>query len=109
MRTNIEIDDDLMSDALAAGPFKTKKEAVEAGLTLLKRQAAMRELLKMGGTVSWGWGDEDRLDGKSNWSRAAPAPAAMAAEPQAAYKVTPKSDKAKAAPSKSGAKPRARR
>jgi Arc/MetJ family transcription regulator len=32
MRTNIEIDDALMAQALKAGPFKTKKEAVEAGL-----------------------------------------------------------------------------
>ena len=29
MRTNIEIDDDLMAAAMAAGGFKTKKEAVE--------------------------------------------------------------------------------
>lgn len=70
MRTNIDIDDQLMSDALAAGPFKTKKEAVEAGLRLLKRQAAARELLKLRGQLPWGWGDEERLDGQPNWSEA---------------------------------------
>ena len=70
MRTNIEIDDRLMSEVLAAGPYKTKKEAVEAGLVLLKRQAAMRELAKMGGSVSWGWGDEDQLDDKPQRSSA---------------------------------------
>ena len=74
MRTNIDIDDQLMNEALAAGPFKTKKEAVEAGLVLLKRQSAMRELAKMAGTVSWGWGDEERLDGKPNWQFVAPSP-----------------------------------
>ena len=42
MRTNIEIDDDLMAKAMQAGPYKTKKDAVEAGLKLLARQAAYR-------------------------------------------------------------------
>ena len=36
MRTNIDIDE-LMAAALEAGPYKTKKEAVEAGLKLLAR------------------------------------------------------------------------
>lgn len=38
MRTNIDIDDDLMAQAMSAGPYKTKKDAVEAGLKLLARQ-----------------------------------------------------------------------
>lgn len=58
MRTNIDIDDDLMEDAMRAGPFKTKKDAVEAGLQLLKRQAAYREILKWEGKLHWD-GDED--------------------------------------------------
>lgn len=58
MRTNIDIDDDLMAAAMKAGPFKTKKEAVEAGLQLLKRQAAYREILKYRGQLTWGWDDE---------------------------------------------------
>ena len=43
MRTNIDIDDDLMAQAMSAGPYKTKKDAVEAGLKLLARQAAYRD------------------------------------------------------------------
>ena len=35
MRTNIEIDDSLMADALKATGLKTKKEAVELGLKAL--------------------------------------------------------------------------
>ena len=67
MRTNIDIDDDLMARAMAAGPFKTKKEAVEAGLALLERQAAYREILKWKGKLQWGWDDnEPRLDGQPN-------------------------------------------
>jgi antitoxin ParD1/3/4 len=53
MRTNIEIDDDLMAEALKAGPYKTKKDAVDAGLRLLARQAAYREILKWEGKLSW--------------------------------------------------------
>lgn len=57
MRTNIEIDDDLMEKALRAGPFKTKKEAVEAGLRLLARQSAYREILKWRGKLQWEGGE----------------------------------------------------
>ena len=58
MRTNIVIDEDLMSQAMKAGPFKTKKDAVEAGLKLLARQAAYREILKWEGKLHWD-GDDD--------------------------------------------------
>jgi antitoxin ParD1/3/4 len=57
MRTNIDIDDALMAEAMKAGPFKTKKDAVEAGLKLLARQAAYREILKWRGKLQWE-GDE---------------------------------------------------
>ena len=53
MRTNIDIDDALMEAAMGAGPFKTKKDAVEAGLKLLARQAAYREILKWEGKLKW--------------------------------------------------------
>lgn len=70
MRTNIEIDDHLMAEAMRAGPFKTKKDAVEAGLKLLARQAAYREILKWEGRLKWE-GDES-----IDWT--VPAPAAVA-------------------------------
>ncbi|MBC7733824.1 MAG: type II toxin-antitoxin system VapB family antitoxin [Bacteriovorax sp.] len=60
MRTNIVIDEKLMADAMKAGPYKTKKDAVEAGLKLLARQAAYREILKWRGKLKWE-GDE-RID-----------------------------------------------
>lgn len=88
MRTNIDIDDELMARVLAAGPFKTKKEAVEAGLRMLERQAAYREILKWRGKLRWGWGDEERLNGEPNWSQVQPdaQPQALAAqEPRKAY------------------------
>jgi Arc/MetJ family transcription regulator len=57
MRTNIVIDEKLMAEAMKAGPYKTKKDAVEAGLKLLARQAAYREILKWEGRLKWE-GDE---------------------------------------------------
>ena len=38
MRTNIDIDDVLLDAAMRAGPYTTKKDAVEAGLKLLALQ-----------------------------------------------------------------------
>ena len=60
MRTNIDIDDDLLDTAMKAGPYTTKKDTVEAGLKLLARQAAYREILKWEGKLKWDgepWGD----------------------------------------------------
>ena len=53
MRTNIEIDDRLMAEAMAASGLSSKRETVEAGLRLLarrKRQAGARDLF---GQVQW--------------------------------------------------------
>lgn len=57
MRTNIDIDDDVLDAAMKAGSFKTKKDAVEAGLRLIARQAAYREILRWEGKLRWD-GDE---------------------------------------------------
>jgi antitoxin ParD1/3/4 len=76
MRTNIDIDDALMADALMAGPYKTKKDAVEAGLKLLARQAAYREILKWRGKLAW------QGDDTADWTASsAPSAALVAAEP----------------------------
>jgi Arc/MetJ family transcription regulator len=53
MRTNIEIDDDLIRAAMQVSGLKTKRAAVEEGLRLLiqlKRQADVRSLF---GQVRW--------------------------------------------------------
>lgn len=77
MRTNIDIDDDLMAKAMQAGPYSTKKDAVEAGLRLLARQAAYREILKWGGKLQWE-GDES-----IDWTEAERTP--EVAEPRVRY------------------------
>jgi antitoxin ParD1/3/4 len=53
MRTNIDIDDTLMNSAMRAGPYSTKREAVEAGLQLLARKAAYRDILALRGQLQW--------------------------------------------------------
>lgn len=53
VRTNIEIDDTLMADAMAVSGLSTKRAVVEEGLRLLitlKRQGEVAELF---GTVRW--------------------------------------------------------
>ena len=75
MRTNIDIDDALMAKAMEAGPFKTKKDAVEAGLKLLARQAAYREILKWRGKLQW-QGDE-----AIDWTQPASGSALVVNEP----------------------------
>jgi len=60
MRTNIEIDDMLMADALKATGLKTKKEAVELGLKALiklKKQGSIRALK---GKLKWS-GDLNKM------------------------------------------------
>lgn len=63
MRTNIEITDSLMNRAIALG-FKTKREAVEAGLrALTQRRQAYRAALALGGKINWdGDLDAERRD-----------------------------------------------
>jgi Arc/MetJ family transcription regulator len=53
MRTNIIIDDTLLDEAMRAGPYKTKKDAVEAGLKLLARRAAYHDILALRGKLQW--------------------------------------------------------
>jgi antitoxin ParD1/3/4 len=103
MRTNIEIDDSLMAQALKAGPYKTKKEAVEAGLKLLARQVAYREILKWRGKLKWE-GDES-IDWPAE-NRADLARSALAArEPSLPW---PASDAGATAPAAPAAKPATR-
>ena len=60
MRTNIVIDDKLMSDTLRATGLKTKREAVELGLKTLLRLQQQTELRKLRGKYEWG-GDLDAM------------------------------------------------
>ena len=53
MRTNIEIDDKLMQEALRLTGLKTKSEAVEAGLRTLLRLRQQEEIRRYRGKLDW--------------------------------------------------------
>lgn len=60
MRTNIVIDDLIMKEAQAIGGYKTKKEAVEAGLKLIVRLRKQEKIKKFRGKLRWD-GDLDEM------------------------------------------------
>lgn len=59
MRTNIDINDDLMAKALAVSDGATKKAVVEKGLELLVNLKGQEELRKLRGAVVWRGHDDD--------------------------------------------------
>jgi Arc/MetJ family transcription regulator len=64
MRTNVVIDDALMSRALRAGGHRTKKSAIEAGLRLLVQMNSQQKLRRLRGKIAWkGNLEEMRRDG----------------------------------------------
>jgi antitoxin ParD1/3/4 len=75
MRTNIVIDDKLMSAAMRAGDFKTKKDAVEEGLRLLARRKTYQDIRALRGKLQWS------LEG--DWS----VPENVVQEPRAVYRA----------------------
>ena len=60
MRTNIVIDEEIMNQALTIGGYRTKKEAVEAGLKLIVRLKKQEEIKKYRGKLKWD-GDLDEM------------------------------------------------
>lgn len=53
MRTNIEIDDRLIQQAMRSSGARTKKAAVEAGLRLLVETHSQAAIRKYRGKVKW--------------------------------------------------------
>ena len=53
MRTNIDIDDDLMREAMRASGVRTKRAAVERGLRLLIQVKAQGDIRRLRGKVTW--------------------------------------------------------
>lgn len=53
MRTNIDIDDQLMNDVLKVTGLKTKKDAVELGLRTLIKLKKQEELRNYRGKLQW--------------------------------------------------------
>lgn len=61
MRTNIVIDDELMTEAMKLSQLKTKKAVVESGLRLLIQLKKQERVKTLRGKLKW---DGD-LDGRS--------------------------------------------
>jgi len=62
MRTNIEIDENLMEEAMKASGFSTKKATVEEGLRLLVRLKKQERIKEYRGKLKW----EGNLDKMRN-------------------------------------------
>ena len=60
MRTNIDIDDQLLADAQAVSGAATKKETVQRGLELLVRLGRQSKIKRLKGQLRWD-GDLDAL------------------------------------------------
>lgn len=60
MRTNIEIDDELMNETLRRTGLKTKREAVDVALRTLLRLRQQEELRRFRGQLDWN-GDLDAM------------------------------------------------
>jgi Arc/MetJ family transcription regulator len=62
MRTNIEIDDQLMRQAMRSSGAKTKRATVEAGLRLLVQVRGQAGIRRLRGKIKWqGHLDESQL------------------------------------------------
>jgi len=53
MRTNIDIDDKLMKEAMRSAKTKTKKETVEKGLETLIRLNQQEGMRRLRGKIRW--------------------------------------------------------
>jgi Arc/MetJ family transcription regulator len=60
MRTNIDIDDELMAATMKATGQKTKKGAVEEAMRRAVRNQAMRDLIERTRSIGWS-GDLDAM------------------------------------------------
>ncbi len=60
MRTNVVIDDKLMKQALELSGFRTKKDAIEAGLRLLVEFSRQAQVKNFRGKLKWS-GDLDEM------------------------------------------------
>ena len=60
MRTNIEIDDELLTSAMAVSGLKTKKATIDEALRRLVRQEAQRRAIREMAGLGWD-GDLDAM------------------------------------------------
>lgn len=66
MRTNIDIDDELLAEAMASGERTTKKQVVEDGLRALIRARRQQQALRNLDGIGWS-GDMDEIEASWSW------------------------------------------
>ena len=64
MRTNIDIDDRLMRDAMRSSGARTKRAAVEQALRLLIQTKAQKSIRRLRGKVTWKGNLEESRQGR---------------------------------------------
>jgi Arc/MetJ family transcription regulator len=64
MRTNIEIDDELLQAALRVSGLKTKRAAVEEGLRALIRLGRQKKILDLAGKIHWEGNLDESREGR---------------------------------------------
>jgi Arc/MetJ family transcription regulator len=65
MRTNIDIDDELMRQAMRSSGARTKRAVVEEGLRLLIQTRGQRAIRRLRGQVRWEGNLEESRLGRS--------------------------------------------
>jgi Arc/MetJ family transcription regulator len=53
MRTNVEIDEELMREALRLSGLKTKRAVIDAALRMFVRVQRQADILELAGKVQW--------------------------------------------------------
>ena len=66
MRTNIDIDDDLLAEAMRAAGTTTKRATVEAGLAELIRRHRLRRVRDLHASVEWARDLDDLREGRTS-------------------------------------------
>ena len=66
MRTNIEIDDELIAEAMAVTGLRTKKAVVEEALRRLIRMKNEEQTLALYGTIDWQGDLEESRQGRGD-------------------------------------------
>ncbi|HEV2333993.1 MAG TPA: type II toxin-antitoxin system VapB family antitoxin [Stellaceae bacterium] len=64
MRTNVEIDDNLMHDALRLSGLKTKRALVDAALRMFVRVKRQTDILSLAGKVRWEGNLDEMREGR---------------------------------------------
>jgi Arc/MetJ family transcription regulator len=64
MRTNVEIDDELVREALRLSGLKTKRAVIEAALRMFVRVKRQEDILELAGKVQWEGNLDESREGR---------------------------------------------